>query len=99
MNHEAMSDIGFSSEIYCGSHKLDNEFFVNRMSSKRKQANHQQANRKAKKKPFRSQLSKASHAVRDELFLDGQQKADSTQGSRFDRSTPSLMLLVATQKV
>ena len=56
MNHEAMSVIiGISSEIYFGIYQFGNEFFLNRMSFKRKQAHPQRANGKGKK-PFRSQL-------------------------------------------
>ena len=51
MNHEY--DIGFLSEIYFGIHQFGNEFFLTRMSFKRKQAHPQRANRK-EKKPFQS---------------------------------------------
>ena len=49
--HESRSDeydIGFSSEIYFGTHQFSNEFFLNRMSFKRKQAHPQRANGKGK---------------------------------------------------
>ena len=51
MNHEAVRqcNIDFPSEIYCGIHHLDNEFFLNRTSFKRKQTNPQQANGKGKR--------------------------------------------------
>ena len=41
----SQSDIGFSSEIYFGIHQFGNEFFLNRVSFKRKQAHPQPANR------------------------------------------------------
>ena len=42
-------DIGFLSEIYFGIHQFGIEFFLNRMSFKRKQAHSQRANGKGKK--------------------------------------------------
>ena len=51
-------DKGFSSEIYFGIHQFGNEFFLHRMSFKRKQAHPQWANGKGKKS-FQSQLSLA----------------------------------------
>ena len=59
MTHESRSDeydIGFSSKIYFGIHQFGNEFFLNCMNFKRKQAHPQRANGKGKK-PFQSQLS------------------------------------------
>ena len=42
MNHDSdEGEIGFSREIYFGIHQFDNEFFLNRMSFKRKQAHPQ----------------------------------------------------------
>ena len=50
MNHKAMSAILiFQSEIYFGIHHFGNEFFLNRMSFKRKQAHPHRANGKVKK--------------------------------------------------
>ena len=55
MNHKAMNMIiGFSSEIYFGIHQFGHEFFLNRVSFKRKQQHPQRANEKGKK-PFQSQ--------------------------------------------
>ena len=42
-------DIGFSSKVYFGIHQFGNEFFLNGMSCKRKQAHPQRANGKGKK--------------------------------------------------
>ena len=59
MNHEGMSVISVFPRNLQSNSPVRQLIFLNRKSFKRKQANPQQANGKGKK-PFQSQLSKAS---------------------------------------
>ena len=86
ISHESRSDdydIGFSSEIYFGIHQFGNEFFLNRLSFKRRQAHPRRANEK-RKEPFKSQLSIASEYIKITLKLEAIKKKKTflVQGER-----------------
>ena len=85
LSHESRSDecdIGFSSEIYFAIHQFGNNFFLNRMSFKRKQALGTTSASELKRKKALSESTVNSQRIGIMLKLEALKTTLSVQGQR-----------------